>query len=256
MLRPSATMTEAEEKSLDFRLLEGFFLCMVVAVAVHLFFKVGTQGEAIIACAAAVVGIFLSIKNRVKHGWRWPGTGIRDVLWAFAVALLLAFFVGAALPGHSPLEPRLFPWCAIGVSWLLFAVLNGLHIVCQSEEEFRLQCGPATKATPVLPAPRPPRTWQSIVTNAFQVYFLLIWIAGVGFFWRFNAVFHHGSPVATAAQTEQLSNHGQIVYISLQDWQQVHLLERVMMLGIPSVFVIGGFLHFVARVKVFSRTAD
>ncbi|HUC85559.1 MAG TPA: hypothetical protein VL970_10235 [Candidatus Acidoferrales bacterium] len=256
MLRPSATTTVAEEKSLDFRLFCGFHLWMIITLAAHYVVKLGIVAESVIAGTAAVVAIIVSVRDRLKHHWHWPGARMRDGLWAFAAALLVAFFFGAAWPGRSPLDPKLFPWYAMGLNFLVFAVLSGLHIVCQTEKEFQSQCGAAGLEMPARPARPVTRSWKTAIMTAFQAYFLVIWIAGVYSFWKFNMIYHRGSPVATSTQTEQLSSHGRIVFISLHDWKQLNVLQWALILGIPSVFVIGWFLHFVARVKVFSRTAD
>jgi hypothetical protein len=253
MTNHGAIAAELPEKSLDFRLFCAFHACMGIAIAAHFFFKVGLAGEVGIACTAAVVSIVLSIRHRKKHAWHWPGARIRDALWAFAAVLLVVFFFGAALPGRSPLDPKLFPWCAAGACILLFAVLSGLHVVCELEKDFLRQCEDGPKE--IMPSlESPPLSWKRLVINAFQLYFLLVWVVAVGFFWKANAAINHGSPVATATQTEKVSNRGQVAYITPQEKQLIHLLQYSLTVGIPSALVIGAFLHFVAGVKVLSQT--
>lgn len=254
MLARSHTTPTLSEKSLDFKLFCGFHLCMLIAFGAHFLFKLDIAGEAALAVAAAGGAILFSIWKRAKCGWHWPGTQFRDVVWAFAAALLIAFFAAAAVPGRSPLNPNLFPWCASGIIMLAFAVLSGLRVVCQSEREFQDQCGagPRENRPPPTPGPRP---WRKVVVNAFQIYFLVVWIIAVAFFWKLDAAFRHGSPVATPTQTTLLSNRGSMVYIAPREDHSIHQLEWAVTLGIPSVLVIGAFLHFVAGVKILSPSA-
>jgi hypothetical protein len=137
-------------------------------------------------------------------------------------------------------------------------VLSALNVVQQSEEEFQRHCG---EGKPVEPSPPPPSNsqlpkWKRAVASVFGIYFLALWIVGVGFFWKFNSAYSHGSPQPTATQTEMLTNHGHSVYITPEEKQMVKRLQLALMPGIPSVFLIGAVLHFVVGVKVFSKEKD
>ncbi len=256
MFSKSDTPAAVEEKSLDFLLFCGFLCCMLLALAAHFLFKMGIPGEVAMACGATLVAVILSICNRVKHAWHWPGASVRELFWAFAAALLVAFFIEVALPGRSPLNPNLFPWCAMGAGILLFAVLSGLRVVSASEREFLLQCGPGQAEIPRPPAKPRVRSWRRTVVSAFEIYFLVVWILAVVFFWQFNAVCQRASPVQTATQTEGLSDHGRLVFMTPKEKRRLEALKYSLTTGVPSVFVLGAFLHFVVGVRVFSRRGN
>jgi hypothetical protein len=202
-----------------------------------------------------VVLTSLSTHHRMKSDWHWPGVGIKGVLGSvFSVALGL-FFLGAATPRISPLQPTFFPWFAAGGGIILFRILSSLKIVFQLESEFLNHCGdPRLKTSE--PA-RPSSTevsWKKAVRTAFSIYFFAVWIAGVSFFWKFNTAFRDGTPEPTAERTETLTDHGKTTYIPPEEKRIVSLLERSMMIGIPSALLLGALIHFVVGVKLFPST--
>ena len=172
------------------------------------------------------------------------------------VALVLgAYFLGAVLPGTTIGNPGIFPWLCAGGGIITFAVLSGLNVVQQTDAKFEAHCG---EKKVVEPAPTPPAgptvpAWKRILITAFQLYFLAVWIGGVGFFWKYNSAMSRGSAQPTATQTERLTDHGHTVYITPQDRKQVDLLQLALVIGIPSIFVIGGILHFGLGAKVFGK---
>src|SRR5579859_3950572 len=116
MSERSANPTRFAEMSLDYRLFFGFHVCMMVIIVAHLAFGVGIVGEVIMACCAIVFGFAKSVANRRRLGWKWPGAKLADAFGALVASALILFFIGAALPGTSPLNPNLFPWCAAGAN--------------------------------------------------------------------------------------------------------------------------------------------
>src|SRR5258705_255736 len=132
MSRYGANPTKFAEMSLDYRLFFGFHLCMMIVIVAHFAFGLGIVGEMVVAGGAILVGVVKSVANRRRLGWKWPGAKLRDVFGALVATALILFFIGAAVPGTSPLNPNLFPWCAAGANILVFAVLSGLHVVRQS----------------------------------------------------------------------------------------------------------------------------
>jgi ABC-type Na+ efflux pump permease subunit len=226
---------------------------MMATLVANLLFRVGFGGEVLIASATLFGAVALSMRHRRKQGWHWRGTGMHEVFWALGACLVIAFVMEAAQPGRSPFNPRFFPWFAAAGFILVFAVLNGLGVVSQSEKEFQQHCGPVPRAR-VSPPVRPRlRCWKRRVVNAYQIYFLLVWVVAVAFFWQFNAVSRHGSPIPTSTQMARLANHNSVVYVTLAQAHQIQWLSYSLTVGIPSLFVVGAFLHFVVGVRVFSR---
>jgi len=243
-----------KEMSFDMRFFFKFHVCMMGLMMAHFALGAGIVFEIAVVGCAALAGLVLSIRNRRKHGWHWSGANWKNVLGALLAAVLILYFLGAALPGTTIFNPNLFPWLAAGGGILVFGVLSALNVVQQSEEEFLRHCGegrpvesPPPPSGPQLPG------WKRVIAGAFGIYFLAVWIVAVGFFWKFNSAYSHGSQQPTTAQTEKLSNHGHTVYITPEEKQMVDLLKLALMPGIPSIFVMGAILHFVVGVKVFSK---
>ena len=250
---------QKRKESYDFKLFFGFHAGMMVLMVLRFAARVGIVFEIVVVAGLLVTGVVLSVRHRRKHDWHWPGAGWKDVLGALVCAALVLYFLGAVLPGTTVFNPNLFPWLAAGGGILLFGVLSALKVCHSTDGEFLSHCGANPQAEPGLPPlpakPQSPK-WKRIVTGAFMVYFFAVWIAAVGFFWKFNAAFASGSKEPTATQTEKLTNHGHTVYITPERKRIVKLLERSMMFGIPSVFVIGALLHFVIGVNIFSGGKD
>jgi hypothetical protein len=241
-----------KDLSFDMRLFFGFHMTMLGLLIAHtgnIAFEIG-----VVACAA-LVGLTLSIRNRRRNDWRWPGAKRSNVLGAVATAALMMFFFGASLPGTTILNPDRFPWFAGGGGVLVFGVLSALNVVQSSEADFQRLCG-GTKSEEAIttgpPGAQLPK-WKRILAGAFSVYFLVVWILATGYFWQFNSAFSHGSPQPTATQNEKLTNHGHTVYITLQEKRWTDRFELALMPGIPSVFFLAAILHFVVGIKVFSR---
>lgn len=240
------------EMSFDFKLFFVFHGCMMVLFIIGRAFPI----EVLIGIVGALLFVLagLSIHHRIKSEWHWPGVGIKGLLGVvFSVALGL-FFLGAATPRISPLNPTFFPWFAAGGGIILFWILSGLKIVFQSESEFQGHCGEQRlkKSEPSTPSHEP--SWKKGVRVAFTVYFMVTWIAGVSFFWQFNTAFRDGTPESTPERTETLTDHGKTVYITPKEKRIISLLQYSMILGIPSALVLGALIHFVVGVKLFPNT--
>jgi hypothetical protein len=244
------------KESYDFRLFFGFHVGMAALMVFRFVAKVGIVFEIVVVACLLVIGVVLSLRHRRKHQWHWPGGGWKDVAVAGVVAALVCYFLGAVLPGTTVFNPNLFPWLAAGGGILVYGVLNALKVCHQTEDEFLRHCGthPPMEQVP-LPEPTKPSQpkWKRVVMGAFRVYFFAVWIAGVTFFWKFNAAYASGSQQPTATQTEKLTNHGKAVYITPEQKRTVKLFERSLTFGIPSVFVIAALLHFIVGVKLFDR---
>jgi hypothetical protein len=246
------------EMSLDMRLFFSFHICMMGLMLAHLALGAGFDFELAVVCCAAVAIITLSIRNRIQRNWHWSGTNWKSVVGALVALVFGVYFLGAVLPGTTISNPRLFPWLCAGGGIITFAILNSLNVVQQTDERFEAYCG---EKKIVEPAPTPPTgpavpAWKKVLVTAFQLYFLAVWIGSVGFFWKHNSAMSRGSAQPTATQTERLTDHGHTVYITLQDRKQVDMFQLALVIGIPSVFVIGGILHFGFGAKVFGKRPE
>jgi hypothetical protein len=245
------------EMSFDMRLFISFHVCMMVLMLMHFIFSLGIRVEmGVVFCIAALL-VALSVRNRIRSGWHWQRIGGRNVFGALCVAALILFFLGATLPGTTILNPNLFPFLAGGGNFLVFGVLGALKITCQSNTEFLRQCGErqSEKPSASISAPQLPKS-KRIMMAAFRNYFFLVWIGAVTFFWKFNAAIASGSTQPTTTQTEKLTSHGHTVYITPERKRTVNWFEHCLTIGIPSIFVIGAFFHFVLDVKVFSKSSS
>jgi hypothetical protein len=83
--------------------------------------------------------------------------------------------------------------------------------------------------------------------------FLLVWIEGVYFFHYFGKTFQSGSPSPTSTQTEPMSDHGKVVYVTRAQKAQLDRLETTMFTGMPVVLVGGFALHFLVSVKFVAQ---
>jgi hypothetical protein len=252
-----------KEQSFDMRLFFGFHICMMVLMILGAITLAGVGFEIIVACGVAAIIAILSIRNRIKNDWHWPGTNWKGVASAVITAALCLYFLGSVLPGHTIRNPGLFPWLSAGCAIITFGILSGLNIVQSSQAEFERCCGPAQELPRLAGDSKNESSqfeftssrgtqsfgWRKIVTTAFQIYFLAAWLTGVTFFWQFNLANSHGSPTPTATQTEPLSNHGHTVYISAKEKHRVDLLKTLAPIGIVSAIAFAAILQFGLKLK-------
>ena len=207
---------------------------------------------ALIACGA-------SLHRRRARAWHWPGVGRAGVLRACAASLLGLFFLGAAAQLGQTFSPELFPWFAAACALILFNVLTSLKFVCMGEAEFAACCGSAPRASPpavheVQESPqRFPAGWRRVVGNAYGAVFVVLWIAGVGFFWVFNAALRDAPHSPTPERTATLYSHGVTAYITPAKKHTIDTLQEVLLIGVPIVLLLGAGLQFGAGIRVFDR---
>ncbi len=248
---PQSVQKPEAAKSLDYGLFMAFHACMMVMLLLQLAFGVGIHFQIPFTAGTAIVLVTLSVRNRRRMHWHWPGAKLKDVLAALGSAALVVFFFGAILPGHSVLNPRIFPWLAFGANFLVYIVLITLKVVAETNAEFLSNCGdnriPPPQSPPaVLDQPRL-RGWRYVVFKIFTVLFMAVWIMGVAFFWKWNSTYGHGSPQPTATQTQKLTSHGHAVYITPEEERSLNLFEHVFAIGMPSVLVLGVVVGLVTR---------
>jgi hypothetical protein len=236
-----------KEMSFDFKLFFAYHLSMMGLFLVGGFAPIVVLVALVIGLVGAVSA--LSIANRRRRNWRWPGASSRNALQAIVVLVLGIFFFAADTPSVSVWDPHVFAWFAGGGGFTLFFVLASMNLVTLSEADFLIQCGQHA-VPPRKPAQPVEAKWKTMLRAGFSIYFLILWVTGVTYFWCFNIAFRDGSPAPTPSQTEALVDHGKTVYITPEEMRRLSLLRLSLFPGVTSVFIIGGFIHFGLGIKL------
>ena len=163
------------------------------------------------------------------------------LLGAAVTMLLGGLFLSAGIPLFPPTNPGILPWYLAGAGIIFFGTLHALRLVAFAEADY-------------FASPPPPRStelpWKRAVRVSFFVFFLVVWLDGVASFYYFGITFRDGSPTATGAQTEPLSNHGKVVYVTPAQKRRVNALQTGMAVGMPAAFLLGAILHFIMGIKL------
>jgi hypothetical protein len=238
--------------SAELRLMFVYHGCMMV-----LFMTGGALNvnlELAIATILIAVGAAFSLRRRREKNWHWHSPGPKGIAIAAGIVILIAFFLCSATPGFSPAKPQFLPWYLAGFGIGLFGVLSALNLVKSSEAEFEAECGEPPPPSPIASGQsRPvasPARWKQVLRGAFTVYFLAVWVTGVGFFYLDGKAFSGGASAPTTFQTEPMTQHGKTVYASRAEKRRDDLLQTAMIVGIPSIFVLGFVIHFLIGVKL------
>jgi hypothetical protein len=94
--------------------------------------------------------------------------------------------------------------------------------------------------------------WHGEVRKLYTVAFVLVWLEAVGSFVCFLILAREGSPVATLRLSAAVVNHSQIFYVPVWHKELYHLMLTVMMIGIPTIMLIGFVLHHLVGVRIFT----
>ncbi len=90
-----------------------------------------------------------------------------------------------------------------------------------------------------------------ILRLAYCIFFLIVWLDAVASFYHFGSAFRNGALTPNALQSEPLSNHGDVVYITSAEKKMIEILQTGMAIGIPSVLFVGAILHFILGIPLF-----
>lgn len=246
-----------KEMSFDFRLMFVYHGCMMFLFATGGMFT--TRQELLISAALVAVLTTLSLHHRNSIGWRWQGIETKDLAMAIGVAALMAFFLGAGSSQFPTSNPRFLPWYLAGFGIGFFNVLSTLKLVRSSESEMLADARgniaeqPSKADAEAEPEPLEPR-WHRVARGIYTCLFLMLWLAGVSFFYYSGKTFRSGSPSPTSTQTEPMSDHGNVVYVTRAQKARLDRLETMMFTGIPTILVSGFALHFLVGVKLFPNT--
>jgi len=242
--------------SVDFRLMFVYHGCMMVMMMAGK--GLSPQQEILITTVLAAVLVSISLKHRANLGWQWPGINWKDVLSAIGTAILIALFLFSATP-LFPVNSQVLPWYLGAAGIGVFGILSALKITSRTEAELLLhstvidQYGQQIPRICEIPKPKIfEARWKKIARRLYLGAFILVWITGVLSFYTFGASFKSGSPVQTATQTEPLSNHGEIVYVTPAEKQRIDRLQMASWLFMP-VVLSGLILHFIVGVKLYDN---
>jgi hypothetical protein len=242
-----------KDMSLELKLMFVYHGCMMVLFASGGAFT--TKQELFFAGTLVVIITILSLRHRSAIGWCWQGVETKHLAMVIASVALLAFFLHSATPLFPPSNPRFLPWYLAGFGIGTFNILAILKLVRNSESQMLADCRPsdsqAKAETP--PVPSEP-SWRRVVRGIYTCLFLLVWMNGASFFYYYGKTFRSGSPTPTSTQTDPISDHGTIVYVTHAQKVQLDRMETAMFAGIPSILVSGFVLHFLIGVKLFPNT--
>ena len=252
-LRPGAYPRRWSDMALDFKLMFGLhgaiMIMFVIGASLTIAIEAAIQG-ALIAAAFATAIVW-----RRQQGWHWSGAGWKQVLLAVLGGVLIIVFLGAAIPSAPPTTPQIFPWYMGGLQIGLFNILASLRFARMAEVDFLADCNPGLSvvetAAEALEEPR----WRTWARGSYSVAFMAIWLEALAFFYFHGIAVRGGAPSPTRTMTEAITEHGSTVYVTVADWNRDHLLMTLMMLGIPLVLLLGAFLHFVLRVRIYDNAS-
>jgi hypothetical protein len=247
-----------KEMSLDFKLMFAYHGCMMALFIAGQ--NLSVREEILATVFMVIVLAVASITHRRLTHWRWPGARPRDVLFAIAGAVAVAFFLFSATPLFPPSDHRALPWYLAGLGIGTLSILTSLRVVALSEADYLLQCrvinqyGREIERVSETASPKNAEAhWKKVTRGIYTVAFLLVWIASVGSFFSFGTAFRHGSPIPTATQTEPLVDHGKTAYVTRNEKQRTDHIQLVSWIGIPSIIVSAVVLHFLVGVKLFQN---
>jgi len=200
-----------------------------------------------VASAIALSVAIVSAVRRARLGWHWRGAGIREGLSASILVLLMAFFA-SSVTGKFPPPNQLMPWYLGIAGFALFFVLQTLRIVHFAEADFRSECGDAALA----PRPEPPREakWKRVVRTVFSVFFLAVWLEGVGFFYFHSRALENSLSEPAGTQTWSIEEKGRHHYVSKEVYDRDELLKAVFFIGVPSAIAMAALLQYVLGIKM------
>jgi hypothetical protein len=247
------------EQSLDFRLFfiwEAALMATMILGSAGLFKNIPAAMFYGAIAAGAVVVISLSIANRRRQNWRWPGVTAGDVLKTIGAGALMALFFYVAFR-NLPQARSSVPMILFGAAIAAMNVLTMLKLVQPSEIDFQSHChdplSPPAIAVPATPAePAEPR-WKRVVRGAYGVAFLAVWLEAMAFFYVHENYVRDGARHPTVTQTETINEHGTIVYLTPEQKHFDDMLQASMFTGIPAIMLGGLFSHFVLGVRMFNN---
>ena len=248
-----------KETSLDTRLMFVYHISMMAMMVAG--GSLTVRHELTIAATIAAIILLVSRRQRQKMHWRWPGIKPVNVLYALGGLFFISIFLYSATPLFPPNNGRIVPWYLAGLGIGAFGILQSLRVVCVSSAEFASNCMIIDQyGRELKPAHTPPPaqlsepSWKRFTKVTYTTVFMLVWVCGVGSFYFFGTAFKNGSPEPTATQTEPIEDHGKTVYVTPADKRRIHALQLVSWVGVPTVFITGGVLHFLVGVKLFPNT--
>ncbi|MBI1214095.1 MAG: hypothetical protein GC190_21745 [Alphaproteobacteria bacterium] len=251
--RPQKMPQRWADTSLEFKGLFVYHIAMMVLfiaplVVAPLFGRLPDRAIYLLVAGAVASAVALvSAFRRVRLGWHWRGAGAKDVLGAVITVALIGFFA-LSINTKFPPPVALMPW-DLGLAGIaLFAVLQILHVVHFAEADFRAECGEAASE----PRREPPleARWKRVVRTVFSIFFLAVWLEGVGFFYVHTRMIEHSAPEPRGAQTWSIEEHGRHHYVTREEYDRDELLKALMFVGIPAAMGMVLFMQFVLGIDM------
>jgi hypothetical protein len=241
------------EMSLDMKLMFAFHGAMMA-----LFIAAGALSAPIklVIAGGMLIGLAtISTINRRRSGWRWAGIGPMQALQAAGAIIVILVLCYAATPQFPPTRTEFLPWYLAAGGIGLFNVLQCLRLVRASQVDFLADCGHAGALAEIDAARSTLSRWKTIVATVYGIAFFAIWLDFLAFFYAYGVSVRDGSSVPTGGQTQQIVDHGQVVFIAANQKALVDGLESVAMIGMPVVILFGFVLAFALKIPVFGDRA-
>ncbi len=154
-----------QNMSFDFKLFFAYHIAMMILFGARPIEDPFCQ--AMFALALGGVLFVLSLTNKIKRNWSWPGLSISSIpTTIFNLVFLYLFFAFAAysmnpkvgvpdfenteltvllqdswaVMQHAFNQPVFTPWFLAGAGIMVFNILTNLKLVCLKKDEFEAQC--------------------------------------------------------------------------------------------------------------------
>lgn len=237
--------------SIDYRLMIAYFvttMAMMMAVATReAFLTVGL--ECLIAAFVAGAAFIVALVVRRRMGWRCPAINAQKIIKMLATLAMFGLFIFVALKGLGPLKAENLPWALGAVGLGVFQLLRGLGLASMSKAEFASACGKSAPApvSPSLPA------WKRTLRAIYTILFLCVWLEMLAFFYFSSESIQQGAALPTLEKTERTTEHGHVVFISLEEKRRNDLLMMGGAIGVPTMIVMGLILQGLGVVTMFAK---
>jgi len=234
------------EMSFDFKAMFVYFGAMMAMMMAGA--AMAASAKVAVAGAIATGATMLSLQHRRAAGWRWrrPGPrGIVRALFSLAIAAVLILAVSPTFPTADAA-----PWYLALLGIVTMNVLGALRITYLAEADFLADCGDAAPDARHSVASSIP-SWKNALRIAFSVFFLAVWLDGMGSFYLAGITMRDGLPSPTETASAPYTEHGRTVYVTATRKAEIDAMQTVMMAGIPLAIISAFFLQLVVGVRIF-----
>jgi|GEM_PF-6465542 len=246
------------ERSLDYRLFCIWIWSLAAAIILggSLFKKIPAPVFYGPIAAGAVVVISLSIANRRRRNWHWPGTTTEDtikaigavVLWALGFYVIFRFF-------RDPWSRPAVPIILFLLSMAALNILVLLKLLLPSEIGFQSHCYDPLAGPPIVPpaAPATPEEpqWKRIARGAYYAVCVAVLLNWLAFFYVNENYTRDGAQYQVATHTRPNNGHKAIIHLTPQQKRIENLMVLGMVFGTPALMLGALFAQFALGVTLF-----